>query len=79
MHKVHHLRWRPKTDSNFASLFSFWDRVGRSFRLKDDLRALRLGLEEFDDPDDHTVAGMLRAPLLDRARATGDDLPKKAV
>lgn len=68
MHKVHHSRRRPETDSNYSSLFSFWDRIGRSFRHKPDLRELRLGLDEFDEPHDHTVTGMLRAPLQERPR-----------
>lgn len=72
MHKVHHSRWQPETDSNYSSLFSFWDRIGRSFRLRKNLRELRLGLDEFDRPEDQTVTGMLRAPLLNRDREAGD-------
>ena len=26
MHKVHHSRWRPETDSNYSALLSVWDR-----------------------------------------------------
>lgn len=63
MHKVHHSRWQPETDSNYSSLFSFWDRVGRSFRLREDLSTLRFGLKGWDEPDDQSLAGMLRAPL----------------
>lgn len=72
MHKVHHSRRRSETDSNYASLFSFWDRIGRSLRLREELRTLELGLDEFDQPDDHTVVGMLRAPLEDRPRGQED-------
>jgi len=63
MHKVHHSRWRPETDSNFSALFSFWDRIGRSFRLHPDLPNLRLGLDGFDRDDVHTVFGMLKTPI----------------
>jgi sterol desaturase/sphingolipid hydroxylase (fatty acid hydroxylase superfamily) len=63
MHKVHHSRWRPETDSNYSSLFSFWDRLFGSFRLRDDPRALRLGLDEFDSPRDQTLLGLLATPL----------------
>jgi sterol desaturase/sphingolipid hydroxylase (fatty acid hydroxylase superfamily) len=68
MHKVHHSRERPETDSNYSSLLSVWDRIGRSFRMRSDLASLRLGLVEFDEPGDHTVVGILRAPLLNRPR-----------
>jgi len=63
MHKVHHSRWQPETDSNYSSLFSFWDRLFRTFRLRDDARALRLGLDEFDSSKDHTLAGLLATPI----------------
>jgi sterol desaturase/sphingolipid hydroxylase (fatty acid hydroxylase superfamily) len=63
MHKVHHSRWRPETDSNYGSLFSFWDRVGRSFRLRPDLSSLRLGLDELDDERHQTVSGLLNVPF----------------
>lgn len=63
LHKVHHSRWRVETDSNYASLFSWWDRLFRSFRTREDLHAIRLGLDAFDAPDDATVRGMLAMPL----------------
>jgi len=63
MHKVHHSRWRPETDSNFSALFSFWDRIGGSFRLNSDLHSLRVGLNDFDRDDQQTIVGMLKTPI----------------
>lgn len=63
MHKVHHSRWQPETDSNYSSLFSFWDRIGRSFRLRDDPSTIELGLHGWDAPEDQRITGMLWAPL----------------
>lgn len=63
MHKVHHSRWRPETDSNYSSLFSFWDRLFRTYRLRDDPRTIQLGLEEFDLPGQHTMLGLLATPF----------------
>jgi sterol desaturase/sphingolipid hydroxylase (fatty acid hydroxylase superfamily) len=71
MHKVHHSRWQPEPDSNYASLFSFWDRLFRTFRLRDDPRTLRPGLDEFSRPDEHTLAGLLATPLKQVQRTTG--------
>lgn len=62
MHKVHHSRWQPETDSNYASLFSWWDRVFRSFRLRADPHAIRFGLDDFDQPRDQSVGGLLATP-----------------
>jgi sterol desaturase/sphingolipid hydroxylase (fatty acid hydroxylase superfamily) len=64
MHRVHHSDWQPETDSNFASIFSWWDRLGRSFRLRKDVRALRYGLREFDGDQWQGLWGLLRTPLV---------------
>jgi sterol desaturase/sphingolipid hydroxylase (fatty acid hydroxylase superfamily) len=77
MHKVHHSRWQPETDSNYSSLFSFWDRLFRSFRLRDDPRTLRFGLNEFNRPEDHTLRGLLATPLKQVQRTSGEP-PAKA-
>ncbi len=63
MHKVHHSRWQPETDSNYSSLFSFWDRFFRTFKLRGDPRTLIYGLEEFDQPENHTLVGLLTTPI----------------
>jgi len=67
MHWVHHSRWQPETDSNFASVLSVWDRLFGTFRLRDDPAAIDLGLD--DDPDDgrwRTLSGMLARPFRPR-------------
>ena len=74
MHWVHHSDYQPETDSNFSSVFSFWDRIFGSFRLVADPRALTLGLEETGRRDWATLPGMLAMPFRrrqGRRRATG--------
>ncbi|GIV58140.1 MAG: hypothetical protein KatS3mg042_1053 [Rhodothermaceae bacterium] len=73
MHKVHHSRWQPETDSNYSAFFSFWDRIGRSFRLRKNPREIRFGLDAFEAPDDETLRGMLRMPLRPVARTSAHD------
>lgn len=63
MHQIHHSRWRPETDSNFSVLFSMWDRLARTFRMRAGSQPVELGLDEFDDDRWQTIAGMLRTPL----------------
>lgn len=63
MHRVHHSNWQPETDSNYSSLFSFWDRLARTFRLNPKPEEIKLGLKEFEDEDDQTVSGMMKTPL----------------
>ena len=68
MHKVHHSRWQPETDSNYSSLLSVWDRIFRSFRLRDDPRTIQFGLSDFAKPEDQTFSGILKTPLNDGTR-----------
>ncbi len=63
MHKVHHSRWQPETDSNYSSLFSFWDRIGKTFRLHNPLKTLRIGLDEFDSEEDRKIKGLFDMPF----------------
>lgn len=64
MHKVHHSRWRPETDSNYSILFSFWDRLFQSFRMREDCSTIELGLDDFNDPRWQTFGGMLTTPFI---------------
>ncbi|MDX1672691.1 MAG: sterol desaturase family protein [Balneolaceae bacterium] len=79
MHKIHHSRWRPETDSNYGSLFSFWDRIARTFRMRDlqGFKTLRIGLDEFDDPKYETVKNIFRLPLLKIQREEEEQKPEK--
>ncbi|MDX1419644.1 MAG: sterol desaturase family protein [Rubricoccaceae bacterium] len=63
MHKVHHSRLRPETDSNYSSLFSWWDRLFRSFRLRARPETIRFGLDDFDREGDRTLGGLLTMPF----------------
>lgn len=62
MHRVHHSRWQPETDSNYGSVFPYWDILFRSFRLRY-AGEIRLGLDGLDTPEWQTLAGMVRTPL----------------
>jgi sterol desaturase/sphingolipid hydroxylase (fatty acid hydroxylase superfamily) len=73
MHKVHHSSWQPETDSNYSSLFSFWDRLFRSFRMRDDLRTLRFGLDELSAAEHQTLAGLLKTPARKITRTTSNE------
>ena len=75
MHWVHHSDYQPETDSNYSSVFSFWDRIFGSFRLVGDPRTLTLGLEEMERSDWATLPGMVAMPFrkrLGRRRGGGE-------
>ena len=61
MHKVHHSRLQPETDSNYANIFSVWDRAFGTYTSRIDFRTLRYGLD--DRSDRATFVGLLRMPF----------------
>lgn len=63
LHKVHHSREPIETNSNYSVVFSLWDRLGGTLRQRDECRSLTLGLNEFDDPQWETVAGLMTIPM----------------
>ena len=64
MHRVHHSAIRAETDSNYGTVFSFWDRLFGSFRLRTDPEAIRFGIGAWDEPAWQQPLRLLRLPLL---------------
>ncbi len=62
MHRVHHSDIPVETNSNYASIFSFWDRIGGTYRGRDVL-TIHFGLREFADPRWQTLRGLFATPL----------------
>ncbi|MBL8225331.1 MAG: sterol desaturase family protein [Chromatiales bacterium] len=67
MHLVHHSRWQPETDSNYASFLSVWDRLFGTFRLRDRPEEISLGLDGYAEPEWRSLPGVLRAPFRPRS------------
>ena len=63
MHKVHHSDRRRETDSNYTALLSVWDRIFRSFRLREDPSDITFGLNDTNRSDQQTFAGLLKMPV----------------
>ncbi len=51
LHRVHHSRVRIESESNFASIFSFWDRLGGTLMLRERGWKISFGVEESEQPD----------------------------
>lgn len=64
IHRVHHSRLRSETDSNYSSVFSFWDRIAGTFRLRQDGQPVKFGLDEYDGEAWQTIRGLLIAPFV---------------
>ena len=63
LHKVHHSKWQPETDSNFSTIFSFWDRLFSTYNQEREPEEIQLGLDEYDNEEDQEFAGIIRMPL----------------
>ena len=63
IHRVHHSRARVETDSNYSIIFSFWDRMWGTFRLREDGRPVHFGLDEYDGEEWQRVSGLLTTPF----------------
>ena len=71
MHKVHHSRVQVETDSNYSVVLSVWDRLGHSFRWRDDAQQIEFGLDDYDEPRWQTVTGMLKTPFVETQEEGG--------
>jgi sterol desaturase/sphingolipid hydroxylase (fatty acid hydroxylase superfamily) len=73
MHKVHHSRERSETDSNYANLFSFLDRLFGTFTTSSRGPLVRYGIDGYDAPEQHSIGAVLWLPF------RGLDLPAAVV
>lgn len=71
MHKVHHSQEQVETDSNYASIFSVWDRLFGTYRRKADYHEIRFGLPAWTGPQFQSFLGMLATPF--RSPAPADE------
>ncbi len=67
LHKIHHSRAPIETNSNYATVFSWWDRLGGTLRRREVYQSLQFGLDEFNTSRWETVAGMLSIPAAQRS------------
>lgn len=65
MHKVHHSRHQPETDSNYANIFSIWDRLFGTFVAVKDTTSLRYGLDEYQGERYRHIGALLKTPWED--------------
>ncbi|MBD0288214.1 MAG: sterol desaturase family protein [Flavisolibacter sp.] len=63
MHGIHHSMIRNETDSNYAVIFSFWDRLHRTIRLNIHQHSLVTGVPAYSNPDELTVKHLLTMPF----------------
>jgi sterol desaturase/sphingolipid hydroxylase (fatty acid hydroxylase superfamily) len=67
MHKVHHSRDRVETDSNYANLFSFFDRALRTYTASRRGPFVSYGIEGYDLAEQQSIGAVLWLPFQRRA------------
>jgi sterol desaturase/sphingolipid hydroxylase (fatty acid hydroxylase superfamily) len=70
MHKVHHSRERVETDSNYANLFSFFDRLFGSFTPSSRGPFVSYGIRGYDTPGNQSIGAVLLLPFRSSANVT---------
>ena len=63
MHKVHHSRNPLETDTNYGNIFSWFDRLFRTFTPSERGTSIVYGLDGLDDTATQTTAGLLALPF----------------
>ena len=66
MHKVHHSRLQQETDSNYANIFSIWDRLFGTYTSDVDFATLRYGLDDFEEGSTPRLRRLLAMPFASR-------------
>lgn len=51
MHKIHHSKYQTETDSNYANIFSFWDKIFGTFTETKQTDKIEYGLDYLKDKD----------------------------
>lgn len=67
IHRLHHSDIQSETDSNYASVFSFWDRLFKSYTIRPIEQAFNLGLgDRYAENQWNRIDGMLAIPFLNK-------------
>ena len=63
MHGIHHSRFHEETDSNYSVVFSFWDRLHRTFRWGIPQDKINIGVPGYAEPRDNSVGHLVFMPF----------------
>ena len=63
MHRIHHSQVPEHTNSNYSTIFSWWDRLCGTYRFGEDQQTLAIGLPEYRHPEDVSLRSVLVMPF----------------
>jgi sterol desaturase/sphingolipid hydroxylase (fatty acid hydroxylase superfamily) len=74
VHRIHHSTVDAETNSNYGSVFSFWDRIFFSYRMRPDMENIVFGLNRFREDAWQTFKGLMITPFQDiNPRSSGNE------
>jgi len=68
MHKVHHHYMQPLTDTNYGNIFSFWDRIFRTYVYVKDAKELKYGIDIYPNEEENNSMKKLLSIPFDKYR-----------
>jgi sterol desaturase/sphingolipid hydroxylase (fatty acid hydroxylase superfamily) len=80
MHAIHHSQVQRETDSNFSSVFPWWDRLHRSLELGIPQSSIVIGVPAYTGQEDRNFWQSLRLPFVrqrDYWRKPGGEAPAR--
>lgn len=63
MHGIHHSQVQRENNSNFGTVFSFWDRLHRTLGLNIPQSQIVIGIPAYSQPEDNRIANALLLPF----------------
>lgn len=80
MHGIHHSIVQSETDSNWGTIFSWWDRIHRSLNLEVAQDAITIGVPAYRDPAELTLKDLFLMPFRAQRdwRLPDQEKPEKA-
>jgi sterol desaturase/sphingolipid hydroxylase (fatty acid hydroxylase superfamily) len=78
MHKIHHSREGTETDSNYANLFSFYDRLFGTYTPSSRGTSVAYGINGYDAPEHQSLAAVLWLPFRRASRLVSRESPRAA-
>ncbi len=63
MHGIHHSQVQDETNSNYSSVFSWWDRLHRTLRLNIPQSAIAIGIPAYNREEDNFLWSTLVVPF----------------
>lgn len=76
MHGIHHSVVHSETDSNYSVIFSWWDRIHRTMRLRIPQQEVVIGVPMYSNPKELTIGFLLKLPFT-KIRAWKLEVPEE--